>query len=90
MSLKLSSNKKTINNEIQDGKFDLSLEDHIFHLKSFIDKEKCLEVVDSLIRLEKDTSTPYTDGLLNKIGLFKIRKYEEPEDTFSFNIGGLF
>ena len=46
MSLKLSSNKKTIDNEIQDGKFDLSLEDHIFHLKSFIDKEKCLEVVN--------------------------------------------
>jgi len=65
MSLKLSSNKKTINTEIQDGKFDLSLEDHIFHLKSFIDKEKCLEVVNSLVLLKKDTSTPYTDGLLN-------------------------
>ena len=46
MSLKLSSNKKTIDNEIQDGKFDLSLDDHIFHLKSFIDKEKSFEVVN--------------------------------------------
>ena len=63
--LKLSSNKESVLNEIGDGKFNLDFDGYILHLKSFIPKEHCNQIVSSLKELEKDKSTPYTDGLLN-------------------------
>ena len=63
--LKLSSNKESVLNEIGDGKFNLDFDGYILHLKSFIPKEQCNQIVSSLRELEKDKSTPYTDGLLN-------------------------
>ena len=63
--LKLSNNDNNIKNEIQNGKFNLNLSDHIVYLKSFIDRDICLSVMNSLDNLEKDKSAPYTDGLLN-------------------------
>ena len=65
MTLKITSNDKLIKNEILDGQFSSSMLDHILYLPSFIDKDICLSVMDSLDKLEKDKSAPYTDGLLN-------------------------
>ena len=65
MTLKIANNDNNIKDEIQDGKFNLDLSDHILHLKSFIDKDVCLSVMNSLDNLERDNSAPYTDGLLN-------------------------
>ena len=63
--LKLSTNKDDVLNEISDGKFKLDFDGYILHLKSFISKNQCNQIVSSLKILEKDKSTPYTDGLLN-------------------------
>ena len=63
--LKLSTNKDDVLNEICDGKFKLDFDGYILHLKSFISKSQCNQIVSSLKILEKDKSTPYTDGLLN-------------------------
>ena len=63
--LKISNNKENVLNEIGDGKFKLDFDGFILHLKSFIDKNKCNQIVSSLKEVEKDKSTPYTDGLLN-------------------------
>ena len=65
MTLKITSNDKLIKNEILDGQFSSSMLDHILYLPSFIDKDICLSVMNSLDKLEKDKSAPYTDGLLN-------------------------
>ena len=65
MTLKITSNDKLIKNEILDGQFSSSMLDHILCLPSFIDKDICLSVMNSLDKLEKDKSAPYTDGLLN-------------------------
>ena len=65
MTLKISDNDNTIKNEILDGQFSSSMLDHILYLPSFIDKDICLSVMNSLDKLEKDKSAPYTDGLLN-------------------------
>ena len=65
MTLKITSNDKLIKNEILDGQFSSSMLDHILYLPSFIDKDICLSVMNSLDKLEKDNSAPYTDGLLN-------------------------
>ena len=65
MSLKISRNIDPIENEIGEDKFVLDLSDHILHLKSFIDKDVCMSVMNSLDNLERDDSAPYTDGLLN-------------------------
>ena len=65
MTLKITSNDKLIKNEILDGHFSSSMLDHILYLPSFIDKDICLSVMNSLDNLEKDKSSPYTDGLLN-------------------------
>ena len=58
--LKLSTNKESVLNEIDDGKFNLDFDGYILHLKSFIPKEQCNQIVSSLKELEKDKSTPYT------------------------------
>ena len=63
--LKLSTNKESVLNEIGDGKFKLDFDGYILHLKSFIDENQCNHIVSCLKELEKDKSTPYTDGLLN-------------------------
>ena len=63
--LKLSTNKENVLKEIGDGKFKLDFNGYILHLKSFISKNQCNQIVSSLKELEKDKSTPYTDGLLN-------------------------
>ena len=65
MTLKIADNDNNIKDEIENGKFNLDLSDHILHLKSFIDKDMCLSVMNSLDNLERDKSAPYTDGLLN-------------------------
>ena len=65
MTLKISDNDNTIKNEILNGQFSNNMSDHILYLPSFIDKDICKSVVNSLNNLEKDYSTPYTDGLLN-------------------------
>ena len=65
MTLKIANNDDIIKNEILNGNFNLDLSDHILHLKSFIDKDVCMSVMNSLDNLERDDSAPYTDGLLN-------------------------
>ena len=65
MTLKIADNDNNIKDEIENGKFNIDLSDHILHLKSFIDKDMCLSVMNSLDNLERDKSAPYTDGLLN-------------------------
>ncbi len=65
MTLKITSNDKLIKSEIHNGQFSSSMQDHILHLPSFIDKDICLSVTNSLDNLDKDKSAPYTDGLLN-------------------------
>ena len=37
--LKLSNHKKDIIDEVNEGRFNMNLSDHIIHLKSFIDKD---------------------------------------------------
>ena len=64
--LKLTNNKKNIINEVNDGKFNLDFSDHILHLKSFIDKDLCKQVVDELNCINNtDKSSQYSDGLMN-------------------------
>ena len=64
--LKLTNNKKNIINEVDDGKFNLDFSDHILHLKSFIDKDLCKQVVDELNSINNtDKSSQYSDGLMN-------------------------
>ena len=63
--LKLSDNNNNIEDEIKQGQFGLSMSDHILHLPTFIDRDQCLSVMNSLDNLERDNSAPYTDGLLN-------------------------
>ena len=65
MTLKISDNDNTIKNEILNGQFSNNMSDHILYLPSFIDKDICKSIMDSLDNLERDDSTPYTDGLLN-------------------------
>ena len=65
MTLKISDNDNTIKNEILDGQFSNNMSDHILYLPSFIDKDICMSVMNSLDNLERDDSAPYTDGLLN-------------------------
>ena len=65
MNLKIANNDDIIKKEILNGNFNLDLSDHILHLKSFIDKDVCNSVMNSLDNLERDNSAPYTDGLLN-------------------------
>ena len=65
MTLKISDNDNTIKNEILDGQFSNKMSDHILYLPSFIDKDICKSVMNSLDNLERDDSAPYTDGLLN-------------------------
>jgi len=65
MTLKISDNDNTIKNEILNGQFSNNMSDHILYLPSFIDKHICKSIMDSLDNLERDDSTPYTDGLLN-------------------------
>ena len=61
--LKLSDNNNNIEDEIKQGQFGLSMSDHILH-SSFIDKNQCTSVMNSLDNLERMIQ-PYTDGLLN-------------------------
>lgn len=64
--LKISGNVDFIENEIDEGKFNINLSDHILLLKSFIPEEKCKELINQLNQIDGlDKSTPYTDGLLN-------------------------
>ena len=64
--LKLTNYKKDIIDEVNDGKFSLNMSDHILHLKSFIDKDLCNQVVDELNKIKDvDKSSQYTDGLMN-------------------------
>ena len=65
MTLKISDNDIIIKNEILDGQFSNNTSDHILYLPSFIDKDICMSVMNSLDNLERDDSAPYTDGLLN-------------------------
>ena len=58
MTLKIANNDNIIKDEIQNGKFNLDLSDHILHLKSFFDKDVCLSVMNSLDNLERDKSAP--------------------------------
>ena len=65
MTLKISDNDNTIKNEILNGQFSNNMSDHILYLQSFIDKDICKSIMDSLDNLERDASTQSTDGLLN-------------------------
>ena len=65
MSLKITDNVSKIEEEVQDGDFNLNLKDHILHLPSFINPDLCKDVVKNLKTTGLDKSTPYTDGLLN-------------------------
>ena len=64
--LKLSNHKKDIIDEVNEGRFNMNLSDHIIHLKSFIDKDLCKQVVDELDKIKgADKSSQYSDGLMN-------------------------
>ena len=64
--LQLSNNKQEIIDEVNAGKFSINMEDHVLHLKSFIDKDLCDEVVKEVNNIQDvDKSSQYTDGLLN-------------------------
>ena len=64
--LKITDNIELIEDEIKNQKFNISLGDHILHLKSFIDPEWCKDLVTQLKdRNDLDKSSQYTDGLLN-------------------------
>ena len=64
--LELSNNKQEIIDEVNAGKFSINMEDHVLHLKSFIDKDLCDEVVKEVNSIQDvDKSSQYTDGLLN-------------------------
>ena len=52
MTLKISDNDNTIKNEILNGQFSNNMSDHILYLPSFIDKDICKSVVNSLNNLE--------------------------------------
>lgn len=65
INLKISQNVDSIESEVNDGKFELNLSDHILHLKSFISPEDCLKITSSLNDNDLDRSSPYTEGLLN-------------------------
>jgi hypothetical protein len=62
--VKIAQNVTPIEKEIGEDKFEMNLSDHILYLKSFISKDKCLELVDKLTG-DSDKSSPYTEGLLN-------------------------
>ena len=64
--LKLSNHRQEIIDEVNAGKFSMNLSDHIIHLKSFIDKDLCKQVVNELDKIEGiDKSSQYSDGLMN-------------------------
>lgn len=64
--LKLSNHKQDIIDEVNAGKFSINMEDHVLHLKSFIDKDTCAEVIRELNNIKQaDKSSQYSDGLLN-------------------------
>ena len=69
--LKLSSNKESVLNEIGDGKFNLDFDGYILHLKSFIPKEQCNQIVSSLRKLEKDKSLSVYSKDKNINNIFK-------------------
>ena len=48
MSLKITDNVTKIEEEVQDGDFNLNLKDHILHLPSFINPDICQDVVKIL------------------------------------------
>ena len=54
MTLKIADNDNNIKDEIENGKFNLDLSDNILHLKSFIDKDMCVSVMNSLDKLENN------------------------------------
>lgn len=63
--LKIAQNVEPIESEINSGKFQLNLSDHILHLKSFISPDDCLKITSCLNDNDLDKSSPYTNGLLN-------------------------
>ena len=64
--LKIAQNKQTILDEVDEGRFKIDLSDHIIHLKSFIDKDVCKNIVEELRNLKgAEKSSQYTDGLGN-------------------------
>ena len=65
MSLKISDNVSQIEQEVQNKKFNMKMEDHILYLPSFIEPQLCKDVIMQLKDVGLDKSTPYTDGLLN-------------------------
>ena len=84
MTLKIANNDDIIKNEILNGNFNLDLSDHILHLKSFIDKDVCMSVMNSLDNLERDDSRIFIDGLkeyASKVRSFNWSYY----DTKSFH-----
>jgi hypothetical protein len=67
-NLKISVNSDDLKKEIEDNKFNIDLSDHILHLKSFISRSECEQVVNYLKKIDNnhiDSSELYTDGLLN-------------------------
>ena len=65
MTVKLSKNVSIIEEEVQDGDFNLNLKDYVLYLPSFISPDVCKDLVKNLKNVGLDKSTPYTDGLLN-------------------------
>ena len=68
--LKISNNKENVLNEIGDGKFKLDFDGFILHLKSFIDKNKCNQIVSSLKEVEKDKVMIYKIVMNLKMTIF--------------------
>ena len=52
MSLKITDNVTKIEEEVQDGDFNLNLKDHILHLPSFINPDICVSNIVYLIILK--------------------------------------
>lgn len=65
-NLRISIHNDEVKKEIEEGKFNIGLSDHILHLKSFIDESTCKKIINKLDQIkEVDKSEVYTDGLLN-------------------------
>jgi hypothetical protein len=75
-------NVEMLNGEINEGRFKMDISDHILHLKSFIDKDLCNEVINGLKLLNSSDQycAPYStlkgtiSGKINN-----IESYFNPE-----------
>ena len=67
--LKVAQNKQTILDEVDEGKFKIDLSDYIIHLKSFIDKDTCKNIVEELKTF--DVNMSWTEN--SKLSLYRVK-----------------